>query len=245
MKKNWYDHWFNSPEYLEVYKHRNETDAEKHINFITSAIDLKPSAKILDLACGAGRHSVLLARKGYVVTAVDLSDVLLNEAIRIASMEQLKINFVKSDIRYLQIDDSFDLIINLFTSFGYFQTDDENFVLFQKAYQLLKQGGYFIFDFFNKHHLLKNLKPLTEENGNGKKTVQKRFVREGRIEKIIEILSSEGKKVYNESVKLYSPTELKNKLIEIGFEIINIYGDFECNKFDLDNSERFITVCRK
>lgn len=243
--KHWFDDWFNSPEYLEVYKHRNEIDAEKHVNFILSKIKLEPDSNILDMACGAGRHSILLAKKGFNVTGIDLSENLLSEAMNIASKEKLDIKFVKSDIRKFNTENKFNLILNLFTSFGYFEKDEDNFLVLTKAFELLKTSGFFILDFFNKDYLLKNLIPLTEEIQKDKRIIQKRFVRQGRIEKEIQIIYNGSKKEYSESVKLYSNEQLKNKLLENGFEIVNLYGDFDGSKFNPESSPRFIAVCKK
>lgn len=245
MTKKWYYDWFNTYEYLEVYKHRNEQDAELHINFILSEINLQPNSKILDMACGAGRHSIVLAKKGYKVTGIDFSDTLLAEAVKDAASEKLDIKFIKSDIRNFSIDERFDLILNLFTSFGYFEKDEENFSVFLKAFEFLNKSGFFVLDFFNKNYLLRNLIPVTEEKHNNKQIIQKRFVRKGRIEKIIEIIDKNGKKTFNESVKLYSAEQLKNKLLEIGFEIVSLFGDFDGSIFDIDNSPRFIAICKK
>ncbi|MCX7611293.1 MAG: class I SAM-dependent methyltransferase [Ignavibacterium sp.] len=245
MKKNWFDEWFNTNEYLEVYKHRNEIDAERHINFILSKVDLKPKSKVLDMACGAGRHSILLAKKGYELTGIDLSENLLSEARRIAESEKLNIKFVKADIRNFYTDEKFDLVLNLFTSFGYFEKDEENFLIIKKAYDFLECSGIFILDFFNKEFLLKNLIPLSKEKNNGKTIIQKRFVRSGRIEKIIEIIKDDSKKTFYESVKLYSPEQLKNRLVEYGFKILNIYGNFDGSDFQENISERFIAICKK
>jgi len=241
----WFNDWFNSPEYLEVYKHRNEKDAENHIKFILSNIKLERESKILDMACGAGRHSILLAKQGFDVTGIDLSENLLSEAIKIASEEKLNIKFIKSDIREFNTKDRFNLILNLFTSFGYFNKDEDNFYVLQKAFQFLEQSGVFILDFFNKNYLLRNLVPLTEEIQKDKKIIQKRFIRKGRVEKIIEIFTIEDKKEFSESVKLYSNQELVNMLLEIGFEIVRLFGDFDGSIFDIDNSPRFIAICKK
>lgn len=243
--KHWFDDWFNSPEYLEVYKHRNEIDAEKHVNFILSKLILEPNSNILDMACGAGRHSIIFAKKGFNVTGIDLSENLLSEAIKIALKEKLDIKFIKSDIRKFNSENKFNLILNLFTSFGYFNEDEDNFLVFTKAFELLKTSGFFVLDYFNKDYMLRNLIPLTEEFKNGKKIIQKRFVRKGRIEKTIQIIYKGLTKEYSESVKLYSADQLKNKLLEIGFEIVNLFGDFDGSEFNKESSPRFIAFCRK
>jgi cyclopropane fatty-acyl-phospholipid synthase-like methyltransferase len=243
--KEWFNDWFNSSEYLEVYKHRNEKDAENHIKFILSNIKLERKSKILDMACGAGRHSILLAKQGFNVTGIDLSENLLSEAKKNASEEKLTIKFIKSDIREFNTEDRFNLILNLFTSFGYFNKEEDNFLVLQKAFEFLEKSGFFILDFFNKNYLLKNLIPLTEEIQEDKKIIQKRFIRKGRVEKIIEIFTNEDKKEFSESVKLYSNQELVNMLLEIGFEVVSLFGDFDGSVFDIDNSPRFIAICKK
>ncbi|MGQ9798820.1 MAG: class I SAM-dependent methyltransferase [Ignavibacterium sp.] len=104
MKKDWFVDWFNTDEYLSVYKHKNEEDADYHIKFLFSKINLLPNASILDLACGSGRHSILLAKQGFNVTVVDLSGRLLLEAVKSARAENLNIKFIKSDIRNFQTE---------------------------------------------------------------------------------------------------------------------------------------------
>lgn len=245
MKKFWFEKWFNSQDYLIIYQHRNFEDAKLEIDFILSNLNLNKNAKILDLACGSGRHSIYLAKKGFEVVSVDFSNVLLNTAIKNSNLLNLKIKFLKTDFRFLPLDEKFDLIINMFTSFGYFYKDEDNFLLFKKSYDLLNKGGYFVFDFFNKNHLLKNLVPLSERFFDNKKIIEKRYIRKGRIEKIIEIIESGNKRKYIESVKLYSPTEIQEQLMKNDFEIINLFGDFKGNNFNENYSKRFIAFCKK
>ncbi|BDQ02411.1 class I SAM-dependent methyltransferase [Ignavibacterium sp.] len=245
MKKDWFVEWFNTDEYLNVYKHRNENDAECHIRFLLSKIKLPPNASVLDLACGAGRHSILLAKVGYKVTGVDLSARLLNEARFNAEKENLDIEFIQSDLRQFTASKKFDLVLNLFTSFGYFETDDENFLLFQKAYSLLNSNGYFVLDYFNKNHLEKNLVEYSEESNENYIIKQERKIVDQRVNKKITIIRNGNSKVYFESVKLYESNLLTLKLKEFGFEIINLFGDFLGNEFDEISSPRFIAICKK
>lgn len=245
MKKDWFVEWFNTDEYLNVYKHRNENDAECHIRFLLSKIKLPPNASVLDLACGAGRHSILLAKLGYKVTGVDLSARLLNEARLNAERENLDIEFIQSDLRQFTASKKFDLVLNLFTSFGYFETDEENFLLFQKANSLLNPNGYFVLDYFNKNHLEKNLIEYSEESNENFIIKQERKIVDQRVNKKITIIRNGNSKVYFESVKLYESNLLTLKLKEFGFEIINLFGDFLGNEFDKISSPRFIAICKK
>ena len=183
----WYKDWFNSENYLKVYSHRDESEAERLVNLITKHLELAPNSSVLDMACGAGRHAIAFAKMGFDVNAVDLSERLISEAKKEALVNGVKINFVLSDILDYNPIKHFDLVVNLFTSIGYFDSDEENYAVVQKAYNLLKQRGYFILDYFNKNYLLKNLIPTTVFSENGIRIIQNRLVEGTRIVKKIKI----------------------------------------------------------
>ena len=245
MKSEWFKDWFNTQEYLNVYQHRNENDAEKHIKLIFNNVKVFPGFNVLDMACGAGRHSILLAKKGLSVTAIDLSENLLLIAKRTAEKENLIIHFVHSDIRDFKSTIRFDLVLNLFTSFGYFETDEENIATLQKAYDLLEVGGYFVLDFFNSYFLKQNLVEFTEENINDAKIHQYRKIKNDRITKKIVITKDGEISTYEESVRMFSKDELVSALKKIGFDIYKTFGDFLGNEFDKLNSPRLILICKK
>ena len=113
--------------------------------------------------------------------------ILLSIAKQTAENENLKINFVHSDIRNFKSYDKFDLVINLFTSFGYFETDEENFSVLQKAYNLLVDDGFFVLDFFNSQFLKQNLVEFSEENLDGAEIHQYRKIKDNRVTKKIVI----------------------------------------------------------
>ncbi|MBD3183627.1 methyltransferase domain-containing protein, partial [Candidatus Poribacteria bacterium] len=120
----WYEKWFGE-EYKLVYPHRNEEEAFEQVEFLKSHIDIPEGARILDLCCGCGRHAVELKRQGYDVVGVDLSDELLKMACDRAEECELIMQFIKCDMREIPYKNEFDLVVNFFTSFGYFDTDEE------------------------------------------------------------------------------------------------------------------------
>lgn len=242
---DWFKDWFNSPEYLQVYKHRDEDEAEQHIEFILSNVETYAGYRVLDMACGAGRHAILLAKKGLIVTALDLSENLLSLAKRTADDENLKIEFIHSDIRDFRTILNFDLIVNLFTSFGYFESDQENFSILKKAYDLALPGGYFVLDFFNSDYLTNNLSEFTEERIGDAIIYQYREIKNKRVDKKIVISKNGDLKSFQESVRMFTKYEIESELTKIGFDIYKTFGDFFGNKFEQFASPRLIIICRK
>lgn len=245
MKSEWFKDWFNTPEYLSVYKDRNEKEAEQHISLILNNVDVFPGFNILDMACGTGRHAILLAKKGTNVTAVDLSENLVLIAKKTAKKEKLVIDFIQSDIREFKSVIQFDLVLNLFTSFGYFKTDEENFSILQKAYDFLVPDGYFVLDFFNSDFLQKNLVDFSEEILDDSVIHQYRKIRDKRIIKKIAITKSGDTNEFEESVRMFTKDELVKELTKIGFDIYKTYGDFLGNEFEQFVSPRLILICKK
>ncbi len=139
----WYEDWFNSENYLKVYSHRDESEAERLVELILKNLNLKPASKVLDMACGAGRHAIGFAKMGFDVTAIDISHRLISEAKKDAVNANVEVKFVLSDILKYNTEIKFDLVVNLFTSFGYFEEDKENFSVVEKAFNFLSNNGYF------------------------------------------------------------------------------------------------------
>lgn len=241
----WFESWFNTDEYLNVYRHRNQKEAAQLVRLILDNVALPKNVKILDLACGAGRHSILFAEKGFDVTAVDLSDTLLKVAVEHAKGLDLKIRFLKSDLRGLELDDRYDLIANLFTSFGYFQTDEENIGVLEKSFRLLNKDGFFILDFLNKNYVLDNLVKHSEEKIEESTLIQEREIQGGRVVKKIIICKNNHQEEYFESVRLFSSDELIEVFKRKGLAIKKTFGDFNGNSFDKHKSPRIIIIAQK
>ena len=181
MNKNWYEHWFASEDYLDVYQHRNDEDSEKVVKLILSNIELNEDANILDAACGAGRHAINFAKKGFNVVGFDLSRTLLEIARKESEGLNLELSLKYGDLRTFYSEQKFDLIVSLFTSFGYFDSDEENFIFIYNAYNMLKTGGYYVLDYLNKNYLENNLIKNTVKTFEDKKIVENRKIIDGRV----------------------------------------------------------------
>ncbi|MDP4231468.1 MAG: class I SAM-dependent methyltransferase, partial [Bacteroidota bacterium] len=156
MKKQWYEDWFADERYLALYLHRNTAEAERALDLIERTTGIGKDAAILDLACGAGRHSISLAKRGYTtITGIDLSPTLIAEAKKNAVAEGVAVRFELQDMR--SFTGSYDLVMNLFTSFGYFPDDAENEAVICRVGACLKASGYFVIDFLNAEIVRRDL----------------------------------------------------------------------------------------
>ena len=241
----WYKNWFNSEEYLKVYRHRDQKEANELVQLVIKNIDVSKVNNVLDMAAGSGRHAIIFTEKGFKVTAVDLSENLLSIGKKNAENENVKIEFVHSDIRNFNPNIKYNLILNLFTSIGYFEKDEENYFILSKAYKLLENNGYFVLDYFNKNFVENNLVPSTVDEFDGSVITQNRFIEGERIIKEITIDNKGKINKYFESVRMFSKDELINMMEKLGFRIIKTFGDFMGNSFELDSSPRIIIIACK
>lgn len=239
---DWFKEWFSSELYLEVYHKRNLQDAGKFLNTLLQTIQLRQGDKVLDAACGAGRYSYLLAEKGFDVYGFDLSKSLLKIANQNAFEFSIPQKFVCADIRRFCSRVRFKAVFNLFTSFGYFNSDEDNFAFVKNSVNFISEGGYFVIDFLNSNYVIKNIIPESKQNLNGKVIIEKRSVKKERVEKEIVISENENSQKFIESVALYSSEKIITKFEEYGFCIVKLLGDYSGNNFNKDNSERFIGI---
>lgn len=254
-KSKWYKKWFSTADYLELYKHRNSTDASKIAGLINRTLKLPKGSRVLDVACGNGRHSVIFASKGFDVLGIDLSGFLINEAKKKLRTEYRKqkehLRFEIRDMRDIGRSNEFDLAVNLFSSFGYFEKDSENFRVFRSISRSLKPGGYFFFDFLNETQLKNNLVPFDLTFRNHKAVVQVRKIEDNAVHKSIFMIGNNPKgkqpdvKEFYEMIKLYSLNELKIAFKKNSLKIIRTFGDYAGSGYNKYSSERLIILAQK
>ena len=228
--KNWYETAFRK-EYLDLYYNRNDAAAKGEAEFAAKALGLQQGSRVLDVACGAGRHARALTGLGHHVVGIDLSRDLLAQAgdVRIA----------RADMRALPFYGSFDAATSFFTSFGYFD-DDGNQATLDAVAGALRPRGVFLLDFLNAAAVAAHLVAESEEERGGKAFVVKRSIEDGRVLKEV---SGDGQS-YTESVRLYTHVELVERLRAAGLNPMANYGDFDGRDYTTD-SPRCIMVARK
>lgn len=245
MDREWFRNWFNSHEYLEVYQHRDKEDARKLLSLIIQNTSLDKKSLILDAACGAGRHLIDLALNGYNAFGFDLSLNLLKRAKRDAAQKLVELNIFCSDIRNVALKAKFDLVVNLFTSFGYFNSDEENFSFVRTAYGLLSEGGIYVLDYLNSNYVSSNLVPESRKQIGNKLIIEKRIIAGERVVKEIVIGQDGSESSYFESVQLYSKEKIVDEFQKIGFTLQAVFGNYEGSKFYGNDSPRLILFFRK
>lgn len=237
----WYERSFGR-DYLLVYRHRDFQGATQEVHRMMEWLRLPASASILDLCCGMGRHAQALAEAGYRVTGVDLSEVLLEEAMAHDTLGQVK--FLRGDMRELPVDGPFDAVVNLFTSFGYFTDNEDNARVFQEIHRVLKPQGRFIVDFLNPSYVRQHLVPHSERVDGGTRIEERRRIENGFVKKAITLTDASGgeQREYEERVRLYELADFRNMMDEAGLVIDQVHGSYDGAAYDEEQSKRLIMV---
>lgn len=244
-KKIWFKDWFSDEIYLKLYSKRNEVEAEESITAIQKFVPLFQHDKVLDLACGAGRHAICLAKRGIDVTAVDLSDTLLLTAKTDAILQNVDIKFIKADMREINFENEFKVVCQIFTSFGYFENNEDNKKVVEKVRKALKPSGYYVLDIMNKNFIEKNIVPETIRTVENYEVIERRSIENNYVVKKIFINSETETKEYEERVRLFSYTEIKDLLQDCSMTPIKFIGDYKGSEFDENESERMIVISSK
>lgn len=239
MDEAWFERSFRE-DYVLVYQHRDEQSADKEIANLLSHLPIKRSGRVLDLCCGSGRHSRALARRGYEVVGVDLSPVLLALAEEHNTYENL--TFFQHDMREIPFENEFDIVVNLFTSFGYFATDEENQRVIQNMAKALKSGGEVVIDYLNPPFVKANLVPESTREIEGLLIEEKRWIEDSFVKKSITIKDAEAAepRQYLEQVRLFEAGEMEEMLKRAGFRAIQLFGDYSFAPYQAEKSQRMI-----
>jgi 2-polyprenyl-3-methyl-5-hydroxy-6-metoxy-1,4-benzoquinol methylase len=229
---NWFDGFFEGDYLDEFGADIDEERTRREIDFVAEKLELQPGARLLDVACGHGRHSLELARRGFRVTGVDLSPRSLELAREAAKRESLDIDLVLRDARGLEFDGEFDAAINLFTSvIGYFDDDAETRLVLERVVRGLRPGGSFLVDTINLLGLASRFRPTNwEELKSGTLLLQRheydfRNARDSSVWTFVRPDGSRGE--LRNSVRVYAPHELIEMLENAGLEVVGAWGSFE------------------
>jgi len=238
---NWYKNWFDSEYYHILYNKRDHNEAELFIKNLLKILSPNKKAYFLDLCCGKGRHSILLNKMGYKVDGIDLSKNSIEQALR---EKRNNLNFFVRDMRQINEQSKYDFILNLFTSFGYFNDTKDNHLVINGVTKALKKDGLFVIDFLNIKKTLKNLTKSEKIKINEINFYIKRWSDLNFLYKRIEFKEKTKKIEFTERIQLLNKEEIINLCSKSNLKNISTYGDYQLNDFN-ENSERLILLFKK
>lgn len=217
----WYEEWFGD-EYLRLYPHRDLAEAERAVALIRDRTGFAPGWRVLDVACGAGRHARAFEASGARCVGVDLSAALLRVARSVTGAP-----LVRADMRALPVrPGSMDLTVNLFTSFGYFAHDEEHAGALREMVETLRPGGWFAIDFLNAAAVRARLVPQESVRLGGEEVTVRRSVSpDGRY--VRKVIHPPGGRRFTERVRLFAPDEIAGMLTTAGVTVRHRLGDYD------------------
>lgn len=243
VKKEWFRDWFDSPYYHLLYRNRDEREAHLFIDHLCQYLNLMPEHdRIIDLACGKGRHSIYLNSLGYQVTGVDLSPQSIREASKFINN---RLRFEVQDLRQLSMGERYQIGLNLFTSFGYFQSMEENVQVLLNIRNALVSKGRLVIDFMNSPRVLHELVDHESRSCNGIRFTISKWVESGFICKRISVDDDDMTIEFMEKVQALSLEQFTQLLNQSGFRILHIFGDYALNAYDHNLSERLILIAER
>ena len=245
----WYEAFFGR-DYLEVYGYQLTPErAAKEAEFVQEAVGLRAGDAVLDLCCGEGRHSLLLAQKGLAVTALDLSQEYVAMVAASAADRGLSIETVTSDMRVIPFRDRFDAVINMFTAFGYLETEAEDAKVLTAVAGALKPGGRLLMDMINREWVVANyIQNDWHSAPDGTIYVERRELdlASSRNHVTFTAIAPDGgrREIVGHHVRLYSLTEMIKLLDQAGFAFREVYGGFDGEAYGITTRRMIIVAAR-
>lgn len=239
MKKEWFSEWFGSHYYPILYGNRDEKEAQLFIQKIAHHLQLPSQAKVLDLACGRGRHAMELNRLGFNVRAWDISMESILDASQYANPY---LHFKVLDMRQEFPEGNFDAIFNLFTSFGYFENLPENQLVLQHISKALAPNGKWVLDFLNPEYVRRILVPFEIKVIQNITFHIRKYIRDGFVFKEIHVIDEKNTYDFSEKVQLIEKEEFEYLFKQAKLDVIEVWGEYDGSLFDGNNSTRLIFI---
>ncbi len=240
----WYRQHFNE-DYRTLYAARDDAEAEVQVAFAEEQLKIRPHDRVLDLCCGHGRHLEALAKRNIRATGIDLSLPLLKEALVRGNGALLRADMRK--LPFAADAEGFSVLLNFFTSFGYFQEENDNLAVIEEIARVLRPGGRFLLDLMNPHNASSPDPSTLREEGSFKIAEERWFSQENqRVEKRIRLLdrTTGRESEYMESVRVYLEDEIISILAERNLKVEQVFGDFEGSAFATESPRQVLCGVR-
>jgi SAM-dependent methyltransferase len=244
MQQTWFKDWFNSHYYHLLYFNRDDKEAAAFIDKLINYLKPAPGSRMLDVACGKGRHSIQLAGKGFDVTGIDLSEDSINDALQ---YQTDSLHFFKHDMRLPFWMNYFDHAFNFFTSFGYFKTRREHDNAIRTIAQSLKNNGTFVMDFLNVHYAEDHFVHQTDKEIEGINFIITKWYDETHFYKkiVVEDEALHEPLIYTEKVAKFSLGDFTEMFAYQGLHIQEVFGDYNFSNYDVRKSPRMLMIAKK
>jgi SAM-dependent methyltransferase len=224
----WFEEWFGE-DYLRLYPHRDDADAQRAVELICRSVGLQPGWRVLDVACGAGRHARAFVQAGARCFGLDLSATLLRLARQVTDAP-----LIRADMRQLPVrPGAMDLTVNLFTSFGYFEREVEHTIALEEMISTVRPGGWFVIDFLNAAAVRRQLVPqeILELSGQSIR-VTRTVSPDGRY--VCKSIRAPAGRHYMERVRLFEPDQISQMLQAAGVQVRQRFGDYDASALTPD-----------
>lgn len=242
---NWFESWFDSPYYHILYADRSQDEAYNFINNIYRFLRIPPTGTILDLGCGAGRHSLALAQKGNKVLGIDLSQNSINQAKKESQKLHITtVDFQTADMRNFAVNTTFDYVLNLFTSFGYFQSKSDNQIVADRICKHQIKNGITVIDYLNSAKVKANGESRALKTVGGIQFKLHKFIEQDWVYKNIQFHVDGQDYQFREQVQLFDKGEIENYFHNAGYTTQNHFGNYDLDPYTKE-SERSILVFKK
>ena len=238
----WFASWFDSPYYPMLYRHRDEAEAVEALTNLHHVLALPKNAKVLDLCCGQGRHSRTLNKLGCDVVGIDLSASAISHARSLAHGGQ---RFDVQDMRSFTLPERFDVVFNLFTSFGYFDSDTENISVLNRIAAHLHENGVLVIDYLNAVPLLNQQTQNAEQTIDGVLFRTSKRIEGHSVVKHIEVIDEGQISLFTERVQLITLDGFSSMLQASGFNVEQVFGNYQLEEYRPEDSPRCLIIARK
>ena len=244
----WWRDVFDRPAFFELYERSDTALAVAQANQIIRLLDLRTPARILDLPCGYGRHSIELAGRGFRMTGIDISETQVAKAREKARAAGRRAQFIVGDARALPVAGPFDAAINMFLSFGYFATDDENHAMLREIARVLRPGGRLLIDFWNREHEIRLFQPtIIDERDDDIREIEEWSFDPlaGRLNWTNTVIFPDGRREsWDHSIRAFTVAEVRKMLEAARMKLIVVYGSLNGEAYTMD-SESAIFIAER
>jgi SAM-dependent methyltransferase len=248
LDPNWYETFFDE-HWLAISSHTHPPEkSAAEVEFLIEQLGLEHGQRVLDIPCGHGRHSVELARRGLRVVGVDLNSEPLELARMAAREAGVQVDLRRVDMREIEFREEFDAVLNLWTSFGYFESEAEDRLVLDRAWRALRPGGALVIETINLHGVLRRFEPRAwHDLGGGRLLLEERAFDPwtGKMHSGWTLVEPSGERIEMAfATRTYTLVELSGMMAAAGFDVERAWGDYQGSDYGVD-SRRMIVLARR